>query len=1225
MKTIARVAVPAFLGAALAGPCAAAGLPRSVPGAPVPGHVLVKPAPGVSASRLASLHREFGATVLREYRSFGWQLVSVPDADVAPVAAAYAARPEIEAAEPDTTVAIEAGPNDPSYSALYGLARIGAPTAWGTTVGSPNIVVAVLDTGIFYNHEDLAANMWRNPGEIAGNGVDDDANGYVDDVYGYDFANKDPDPVDDHSHGTHCAGIIGAVGNNGIGVVGVNWSVRLMALKFMKPIPGGSALGNISDAVAAYQYAIDMRARGVNVRAINNSWGGGPYSQAMKDAIEAAGNAGILSLCAAGNGDEQGVPINTDLEPHYPSCYNSNSIISVAASTASDAPAYFSNYGLTSVDLAAPGASILSTINSVSGYASYDGTSMAAPHVAGAAALLWSAVPDLTVAQVKSALMGGVDPVTAWAGKTVTGGRLNVARAMATVVGAGSAHLEWQSQPAVAQTRQAFATAPAVRVLDAGGNLVTTFNGTVSLAIKPGTGSAGALLNGPTIAPAVNGVATFPGVSISKPGFGFVLTASTPFAGSIEGTPFDVVSTASKLEFRTHPGSVTTGQPLNPQPVVAAVDDWGNAVPTFTGEVSLAIKPGTGAPGAVLEGTTTSSAVAGVASFSGLSIAAVGNNYVLTASSGSLTGDSAAFNIASVVTQLAFDTQPGTGQAGVPLPRQPVVQARDASNAWAYSFTGPVAVALKEGTGSPGAVLLGTTTVNASSGMAYFGSLAVDRPGAGYVLTATADGLPVAESAPFDVSPKATRLAFSTQPVGGLRGEPLATQPVVQARDDAGALAFGFNGFVTVAIKPGTGTPGATLGGATTIPLQNGVASFTGLAVSRGGEGFVLTASGGGLATGDSAPFAVLPGVIRVSTAGDDARPGDTWATAMRSVQAAVNAAPPGDEVWVAAGAYIGALTLKPGVSLYGGFAGTETLRAGRAPWMNATVLDGGGAGPVVTFPAGATPATVLDGFTVRNGGAAFGAGIFADGASPTINGNIIRDNSASAFGGGLYLSGNAVVRNNLFRGNSANIGGAVYAQGGAPVFAGNTVADNTAAMDGGGLAFNDSEAVVANNIVAFNSSGVYVEPFTSNLPAFIANDVHGNAAYAFYDADPAGADGNIAADPAFADRAAGDYRLAAGSPCIDAGNDAYAVSGGLDLTGTARVQGAHVDIGACETATVLPFGVNDVAAALRIAAGLAEASDADARYAVVSGGAGISVADAALLARKVSGLESNP
>jgi len=320
----------------------------------------------------------------------GFFAVTAPGATVADVLGWAAATPAVAYVEPDFAIAPERFSGDPSFGSLWGLhntgqsggladADIDAPAAWDVTTGSRSVVIAVIDTGVDYTHRDLAANAWRNPGEIAGDRIDNDGNGFVDDVYGWDFANRDADPMDDNGHGTHVAGTIGAVGGNGVGVVGVNWQVSIMALKFLS----ASGSGSTSGAIGAINYATRMkRDFGVNVVATNNSWGGGGFSAALRDAIAAGGREDILFVAAAGN---EGT--NNDATPHYPSNYADAAVISVAASDRVNRLASFSNVGATSVDLAAPGVSITSTLPG-NRYGSYSGTSMAAPHVAGVVGLL---------------------------------------------------------------------------------------------------------------------------------------------------------------------------------------------------------------------------------------------------------------------------------------------------------------------------------------------------------------------------------------------------------------------------------------------------------------------------------------------------------------------------------------------------------------------------------------------------------------------------------------------------------------------------------------------------------------------------------------------------------------------------------------------------------------------------------------------------------------------
>ncbi len=320
--------------------------------------------------------------------------------------------------EPNLALHIDSTtPNDPSFSQQYALAKIHAADAWDITRGDSSAVVGVIDTGVNMTHPDLAANIWTNPAEIANNGIDDDANGFIDDVHGWDFLNDDNDPTDDNSHGTVVAGILSAVGNNGIGVSGVSWNTKIMPIKFL----GKDGFGETAGAIAAINYATLMRTRGVNIRITNNSWGDTSFSSALYDAIAASGAAGMLAVAAAGNNNA-----NIDSSPFYPAGFNLPNIISVAWTDQSDNRASLSNYGLVGVDLGAPGSSILSP-DLGTGYQNIkSGTSMAAPHVAGAAALAFSiSPPSVSYQTIKDAILNGGDAVAALAGKTVTGKRLN--------------------------------------------------------------------------------------------------------------------------------------------------------------------------------------------------------------------------------------------------------------------------------------------------------------------------------------------------------------------------------------------------------------------------------------------------------------------------------------------------------------------------------------------------------------------------------------------------------------------------------------------------------------------------------------------------------------------------------------------------------------------------------------------------------------------------------
>lgn len=373
-----------------------------------------------------------GARVVRRLERIGVDRVKLRGGQRLDVEiAALKSNPDVVAVQPNFIREVSAAPNDPYWTGgnLWGLQKIQMLSAWALSTGTREIVVANLDTGVNYNHPDLTANMWRNPGEVAGNGVDDDRNGYVDDVYGIDTYNDDSDPMDDHGHGTHTAGTIGATGNNGVGVVGVNWNVQILPCKFI----GSGGTGTDFGAIECFEYITALKQRGVNIRVSSNSWGNPrdtslPFPQAMKDAIDDAGASGIVNVFAAGN---QGT--NIDSNPFDPAAFTSPSIVSVAASDSADQRASYSNFGATSVDLAAPGSSILSTRGT--GYSSSSGTSMAAPHVAGAAALLAGYKPTLTVAGIKALLTSTVDTLTQWNKVVASGGRLNAFTAMIEAIG----------------------------------------------------------------------------------------------------------------------------------------------------------------------------------------------------------------------------------------------------------------------------------------------------------------------------------------------------------------------------------------------------------------------------------------------------------------------------------------------------------------------------------------------------------------------------------------------------------------------------------------------------------------------------------------------------------------------------------------------------------------------------------------------------------------------
>ncbi len=410
----------------------------------VEGEVLVKIKPGFGVDALNQFAEDYGSKVIKRFdipqnmfKSFNGELLHLklkPGMTTAQAIAAMEKDPRVVyAASNDILHSYgEATPVVPDDldPRLWGLnntgqdggtpdADIDAPEAWSITTGlgaptenSPGgPVIAVIDTGVDYNHPDLAGNIWTNPNEVA-DGTDTDGNGVVDDIHGYNAINKSGDPMDDNSHGTHVSGTIGAKGNDGTGVVGVNWNAQIMASKFLD----GSGSGTLANAIDAIMYASRNGAR-----ITSNSWGGGGYNEALKDALA---SSPALHIFAAGNERN-----NDDVNPTYPSAFDLDNIVSVAATDRNDRLASFSNYGATTVDLAAPGVDIYSTVPN-GGHASYSGTSMATPHVSGVAALILSKYPDLTNEQVKARLLNGVDKLPQLEGKVLTGGRLNAYNAL---------------------------------------------------------------------------------------------------------------------------------------------------------------------------------------------------------------------------------------------------------------------------------------------------------------------------------------------------------------------------------------------------------------------------------------------------------------------------------------------------------------------------------------------------------------------------------------------------------------------------------------------------------------------------------------------------------------------------------------------------------------------------------------------------------------------------
>lgn len=351
---------------------------------------------------------------------------------------AMAARPDVESIEVDHPIRAYFEPNDPSFSqqqGLNGAYGISATAAWDISTGNDAKLVAVIDSGVDFSHEDLQTALWTNPGEIASNGVDDDGNGFIDDVRGYDFGSDvgDTDPSDENGHGTHVSGIIAATGNNGLGVIGIAWQTKIIPVKCLDD--GGN--GFISYLVNALDYVSRLKDQGYPIAVVNMSLGTDKQSDALNRAVDRVSSRGILLVAAAGNNFGQ----NNDQTPSFPANTDNPNVIAVAASNSSGNLASFSNYGPTTVDVAAPGSGILSTVPvTLKGvlYDYIDGTSMAAPHVSGIAALVAAANPSASATLIKSIILATVTPRSSLSKKVVSGGIVNAHGAASVAVASQS-------------------------------------------------------------------------------------------------------------------------------------------------------------------------------------------------------------------------------------------------------------------------------------------------------------------------------------------------------------------------------------------------------------------------------------------------------------------------------------------------------------------------------------------------------------------------------------------------------------------------------------------------------------------------------------------------------------------------------------------------------------------------------------------------------------------
>ncbi|HEX8704284.1 MAG TPA: S8 family peptidase, partial [Myxococcaceae bacterium] len=525
----------------------------------VSGELLVRFKAGQEGS--LRTHGLMGAQVVRTYPSIsGLQRISLPRGmDLEQAVEAYRADPDVLYAEPNYIYHADVIPEDPEFDDLWGMHNTGQsggkadvdlnmPEAWELSTGSDDTVIAIIDTGINYLHEDLADNMWVNPGEIPDNDVDDDGNGYVDDVHGINAINGSGDPLDDNRHGSHCAGTIAGRGDNGKGVTGVNWRAKLIACKFLNAAGSGAT----ADAVECLDYLHGLHTRSsnpVHIVASNNSWGGGTASAALQDAITRHLQAGILFIAAAGNNSA-----NNDTTNNYPSNYPVPNIVAVAAIDRNDAVASFSNYGRRRVHVGAPGVDILSSVLGQD-YALLSGTSMATPHVSGLVGLLKTQEPSRDWRQLKNLLMAGGLDTPALAGKTISGRRVRAA----DVGGRGSLTCDNQ-----VLTRKLTPAADSLQVLRGGAVDISAIHincanpaGPLELTVSPGGGTVSLADDGQDM-DLVEGDGLF--VTQWRPPGAGTYTLTFPSGETITVTAMDTYRPAQTVPFEWR---TITGTPLN--------------------------------------------------------------------------------------------------------------------------------------------------------------------------------------------------------------------------------------------------------------------------------------------------------------------------------------------------------------------------------------------------------------------------------------------------------------------------------------------------------------------------------------------------------------------------------------------------------------------------------------------------------------------------------------